>query len=250
MTANRRGELSARRVAREMWSVYRRHWTFLVPAALVVLLPQALADGVLDGFHVEGIKSAQDVALLGGALLTAAVNLMGQAVYAGLTAAAVVDWRAGQPLPPLSALLRSMPLRRLVVLDVLITVLAAIGFVLLVVPALVFLTYVAISPAIMKLEHLGVLAAIRRSIELVRGRARRVFAIVVGAVLFTELAVQAIVLPFHGLALLIAANLVAEGIFQPIEGLAIALVAIHLLELHGEAPAPSVMARALVGEAD
>jgi hypothetical protein len=250
MTANSQGELSARGVAREMWSVYRRHWTFLVPAALVVLLPQALADAILDGFHIEGIKSAQDVALLGAALLTAAVNLFGQAVYSGLAAAAVVDWRAGQPLPPLSALLRSMPLKRLVVLDVLITVLFAIGFVALVVPGLVFLTYVAISPAVMKLEHLGVLDAIRRSIELVRGRARRVFVIVVGAVAFTELAVQAIVLPFHGVALLTAVNLVAEGVFQPIEGLAIALVAVHLLELHGEAPAPRVMARALVGESE
>jgi hypothetical protein len=178
------------------------------------------------------------------------VNLFGQAVYAGLTAAAVVDWRAGQPLPALSALLRAMPIGRLVVLDIVITALAAIGFVLLIIPGLIVLTYIAISPAVLKLEHLSVQDALRRSVQLVRGRARQVFVIGIGAILVTELAVQAVAAPFDGVVVLTVVNLVAEGIFQPVEGLAIALVAIHLLELHGEAPAPSVMAEALVGEHD
>jgi hypothetical protein len=59
-----------------------------------------------------------------------------------------------------------------------------------------------------------------------------------------------IVAPFDGVVVLTIVNLVAEGLLQPIEGLAIALVAIHLLELHGEAPAPDEMARALVAEHD
>jgi hypothetical protein len=92
--------------------------------------------------------------------------------------------------------------------------------------------------------------AIARSIQLVRGRARQVFVIAVGAIVVTELAVQAITAPFEGVVVLTAVNLLAEGILQPIEGLAIALVAIHLLELHGQAPAPDAMARALVGEHD
>ena len=250
MTAPRDGKLSLRVIAREISTVYRHHWTFLVPAAIVVLLPQSIVDGVLDGFHVEGVKSAKDIALLGGAFLTVVVNLMGQAIYAGLTAAAVIDWRAGRPLPPVSRLIRSMPLGRLVVLDIVVTLGAAIGFVLLVVPGLVFMTYSSISPAVLKIEHLGVVGALRRSIELVRGRAWRVFAIAVGTILLTELAVQAVTAPFHGVALLTAVNLIAEGILQPIEGLAIVLVAIRLLELHGEAPAPDALAQALVVEPD
>jgi hypothetical protein len=248
VTAAREGKLSLREVAGEMWAVYKVHWTFLVPAALVVLLPQSIADGVTEGFHVEHLRSVADFATIGAALLLVAVNLFGQAVYAGLTAAAVVEWRAGQPLPPLSALLRAMPLGRLIVLDVLITLLAAIGFVALVVPGLIVLTYIAISPAVLKLEHLGVQEALARSIRLVRGRARQVFLIAIGAILLTELAVQLIAAPFSGVVILSVVNLAAEGIFQPIEGLAIALVAIHLLELHGEAPAPDAMARSLVGE--
>jgi hypothetical protein len=234
-----------------MWTVYRRHWAFLVVAAVVVLLPQTVADALLEGgFQVDHVRNLAEIATIGLALLTAAVNLMGQAVYAGLTAAAVVDWRAGRPLPPLSALLRSMPIGRLIVLDAVVTIGAAVGFVLLVVPALVFLTYVAASAPLMKLEHLGVRESILRSIGLVRGQARRVFVIVAGTILITEFAVQAIIVPLHGTVLLVLAGLSAEAVFQPIEGLAVALVAIHLLELHGQAAAPDEMASALVGEHD
>jgi hypothetical protein len=248
LTAASQKKLSLREIAGEMWAVYKVHWTFLVPAAIVVLLPQSIADALVEGFHIEHLHSVGDFATLGAALLTAAVNLFGQAVYAGLTAAAVVEWRAGQPLPPLSNLLRAMPLRRLIVLDLVITLLAAIGFVLLIVPGLIVLTYLAISPAVLKLEHLGVQEALARSIQLVRGRARQVFLIAIGAIIVTELIVQLIAAPFSGVAILTVVNLVAEGVFQPIEGLAIALVAIHLLELHGQAPTPDAMARALVAE--
>jgi hypothetical protein len=250
MTIAKEGKLSLREVAGEMWGVYRKHWTFLVPAAVVVLIPQSVADGLLEGFDMEHLRNFVDFAKLGTALLTTAVNFLGQAVYAGLTAAAVVEWRAGQPLPRLSALLRALPLGRLILLDIVVTVLTALGFVLLIVPGLIVLTYIAISPVVLKLEHLGVQEALARSIQLVRGRARQVFVIAIGAIILTELAVQAIAVPFNdsGVGLLTGVNLIAEGIFQPIEGLAIALVAIHLLELHGEAPAPDAMARALVAE--
>jgi hypothetical protein len=240
--------LSIPAVLREMFVVYRRHWAFLVVASVIILLPQAIADGVLEGFHVEHIRNLVDVTTIGVALLTAAVNLIGQAVYAGVTAVAVVDWRAGRPLPPTATLIRSMPIGRLILLDVVVTIGLAIGVVLLVVPGLVFLTYVAASAPILKLEHLGVRDAIRRSFGLVRGNARRVFVIVVGIVGLTELGVQLIALPFSGPIALSVANLLGEAVFQPFEGLALAVVTIHLLELRGQAPAPDAMARALVSE--
>jgi hypothetical protein len=233
-----------------MASVYRHHWRFLVPAAVVVLIPQSIADGVSESYHVQHIGDLSDVEALAVVLLIAAVSLMGQAVYAGLTAAAVVDWRAGQPLPSLWTLLRWMPIGRLFVLDIVVTTGAAIGLMLLVVPGLIFLTYVAASAPLMKLEHLGVRESIDRSVSLVRGRARRVFVIVAGAVATTELGVQAVTLPFDGPVMLSMMNLVGEAIFQPFEGLAVALVAVHLLDLHGQAPAPEVMARALVQDAE
>ncbi len=248
MTRPGEEKLSLREVFDEILTVYRRHWRFLIPAAIIVLIPQSIADGALNGGTIDGIKSIADVAFVGAVLLTAVVNLMGQAFYAGLTAAAVVDWRAGLPLPPLRKLIAALPVGGLILLDIVVSLGLAIGLLLLIVPGLIFLAYVGISPAVMKLEHLGVFAAMRRSAELVRGHLRAVIVLVVGVTLFTELAVEAIVLPFHGLGAVTVVNLIAEGLLQPFEGLAIAVVAIRLLELRGEAPAPSTMARALVGE--
>src|SRR5262249_25444101 len=218
MAEERANELSPGGVLGEMRLVYLHHWRFLVPAAVVILLPQAIADGVLEGYHVEHIRNLVDVATLGVALLTAAVNLLGQAIYAGLTAAAVVDWRAGQPLPPTRALIRSLPIGGLILLDLVVTLGSAIGFVLLIVPGFIFLTYVAASAPVMKLEHRGVWESMRRSVELVRGRAWSVFVLVAGTVAVTELAVQAIAVPFSGVVVLTVVNLFGEAIFQPCEG--------------------------------
>jgi hypothetical protein len=249
MTAMNDHRLSLRAVFGEMFTVYGRHWKFLVPAAIVILLPQSILDAAFDGGNLEGIRSAKDVALLGAILLTTAINLMGQAIYAGLTAAADIDWRAGRPLPPLSALIRSLPIVGLIVLDLLLSLGVALGLLLLVLPGLAFIAYVGVSPALMKLEHRGPLDAMRRSVELVRGNFWRVFVLVVGVILFTELAVQAIALPFHGFAEVAVVDLVAEGLLQPFEGLAVVVVAIRLLEMHGEAQAPEAMAEALSGGA-
>ena len=118
----------------------------------------------------------------------------------------------------------------------------------MVVPALIFLTYVSAAAPVVKLEHRGVWDSMRRSVELVRGRARKVFVIVTGTIVVTELAVQAIVAPFNGAVVVTVVNLLGEAIFQPFEGLVVAIVAVRLLILHGEAPAPSEMAKALLGE--
>jgi uncharacterized protein UPF0259 len=237
--------LSVRAVARDVASAYRAHWFFLITAAIVVLLPQALADALLDHLNVEGIHSAHDVVILVAAPLTVIVNLFGQAFYAGLAAAAVVEWRANRPLPGIVALLRSVPIRRLIVLDIVLTVGTAIGLVLLVIPGLIFMAFFSISPALVKFEHQSVWGSMRRSRELVRGNFWRVMATVVGVIVFTEIAASLISAPVHGVAAVTLVDLAADGLLQPIEGLVIVVVALALLELRGEAPQPDELARAV-----
>ena len=232
-------------VARDVASVYRTHWFFLVTMAIVVLLPQALADAFLDHLNVEGIHSARDIAIVAALPLTVIVNLFGQAFYAGLAAAAVIEWRANRPLPGFLPMLRSLPLGRLILLDLVLTVGTAIGFVLLIIPGLVFMAYFSISPAMVKFEHQGVWGSMWRSRELVRGNFWRVMLIVVGTILATELAASLISEPFHGLAIVTVVDLAADGLLQPIEGLVIVVAALALLELRGEAPEPEEQLRAV-----
>jgi hypothetical protein len=249
MTEPPKHSLSVRTVARDVASAYRAHWFFLITAAVVVLLPQALADALLDHLNLEGIHSAHDIVILAAAPLTVIVNLFGQAFYAGLAAAAVIEWRANRPLPGIVALLRSVPLGRLVLLDIVLTVGTAISFVLLVIPGLIFMAFFSISPALVKFEHQSVWGSMRRSRDLVRGNFWRVMATVVGTIVLTEVAASLISAPFHGLAIVTFVDLAADGLLQPIEGLVIVIVALALLELRGEAPQPDELARA-VGDVD
>jgi hypothetical protein len=249
MSAEARRTLSPRAVGREVAAAYRAHWLFLIVAAVVVLLPQSLADAFLDHLNVEGIHSARDVAILAAVPLTVVVNLFGQAFYAGLTAAAVIEWRAHRPLPNIIALLRTVPLGRLALLDLVLTLGTAIGLLLLLIPGLIWLAYFSIAPAIVKVEHEGVWGSMRRSRDLVRGNFWRVFAIVVGTIAVTEIAVAAISAPFHGIGLVTVVDLAADGLLQPVEGLVIVVVALALLELRGELPEQSELARA-VGDDD
>lgn len=245
MSAPRNHSLSVGAVARDVVSAYRAHWKFLIPAAIIVLLPQALADGFLDHLQVEGIHSARDVAILVAAPLTVIVNLFGQAFYAGLTAAAVIEWRANRPLPGLRALLRSVPIGRLILLDLVLTLGTAIGFLLLVIPGLVFMAYFSISPAMVKFEHRGIWAAMGRARELVRGNFWRVMLVVVGTIVGTEVAVSLISESFHGVAFVALIDLAADGVLQPVEGLVIVVSALALLELRGEVPEPEQLAAAV-----
>jgi hypothetical protein len=245
VTAPRKHAFSLGAVARDVASAYRAHWFFLITMAIVVLLPQALADGFLDHLNVEGIHSARDVAVLAAVPLTVLVNLFGQAFYAGLAAAAVIEWRAHRPLPRFVPMLRTLPIGTLILLDVVITVGTAIGFVLLVIPGLVFMAFFSISPALVKFEHRGVWDSMRRARELVRGNFWRVLMIVPGTIVLTETAASLISEPFHGIPVVTLVDLAADGLLQPIEGLVIVVAALALLELRGEAPEPEEQLRAV-----
>ncbi len=243
------GRLSAGPVVREVIASYRSHWLFLIGAAMVVLLPQALADGFLDHLQVEGLHNARDVAILAAAPLTVVVNLGGQAFYAGLTAAAVIEWREHRPLPNLRALLRAVPIKRLILLDLVLALGAAVGLVFLIIPGLVWLAWFSLSPAIVKFEHRDVWGSLRRSREIVRGNFWPVMWMVVGTIIVTELLVEAVSVPLGSDALIALVDLIADGLLQPIEGLVIVVVALNLLELRGELPDRSELTRS-VGDTD
>jgi hypothetical protein len=237
-TAEAKPKLPVAKIAADLLRVYRRHWVLLVLGAIVILLPQAVIDAVLGDLEVAGLHSAKDVVTLVAVPLTVVVSLLGQALYAGFAAAAVVEWRAGRPMPSFRSLVRSLPIRRLIAVDVLLGIGAAIGLLLLIVPGLIFLAYFSIAPALIKIEHLSVWASLKRCVQLVRGQFWRVFVVVVGAIGFTEIAMQVITLPFHGFRAAVVADLIAEGLLEPFEGLVIVLTALALLDLRGETPPP------------
>lgn len=227
--------LGVARLALEVLRVYRRHWALLVPVAVVVLVPQTLVEVAAGPLEIERVEGWGDVAKL--ALVPASViaSLVGEAFYAGVVSAAVLEWRAGRRLPRLTALARTVPYRRLVVADLILAVGAAIGLLLLVVPGLVFLTYFFIVPAVIKLEGVAVRDGFRRSVELVRGSFRRVFSIVVLTVLGTEAISDGLAYLAHGGVADIIVETAVDATLEPLQGLVTVLLALALIELHGGA---------------
>ena len=206
----------------------------LIPLAIVVLLPQAVFDALAGDIDIDRVHNLGDVARLASIPLAIAINLGGEALYAGIVAAAVLHWRAGRRMRDVGGGARTIPYKRLIVIDLLIAVAAAIGFALLVIPGVILYTYVGISPALVKLERLSVRDAIAKSIELVRGNFWRVLLFTAAVVLVSDSLATALESPIHGLSGEIVFNLAIEAVFEPFQGLAIVLLALALMELRGE----------------
>jgi hypothetical protein len=226
--------LSIRRTLVEAAALYLRHWKVLAPLAMVVLLPQAAIGTFVGEIEVDHVKSVGDVLKLIAIPGTLLVSLAGEALLAGVITALVLRWRAGHARPTPRAFLRTLPWMTLIVMDLLLAVGAAIGLLFLVLPGFVFLTYFAIGPAVIEIERRGVRDALRRSVTLVHGRFRQVFVLVIGALLVTEGAGELLVLMLHGFAPELVSTIAVDALIESVQGLIVALVAISLIQLHGD----------------
>lgn len=221
-------------ITRDVVRVYASHWRLLVPLAAIVLLPQVVADAALGDFEIEHLRSPGDFARLATLAATVAINLGGEALYAGIVAAVVVHWRRGERLPGVPALARELPLGRLVAADFVVAVGTGIGFLALVVPGVVFFTYFAITPALIELRRLRLGEALAASARLVRRHFWRVLAFALAVLALPDLAAGALESPIHGVPGEIVLDIPIEAALQPFQGLATVLLALALLELSGE----------------
>lgn len=225
----------------EALRLYRRHWKLLIPLGLVVLLPQAILDSAFAGFEIEHLESFGDYLKLLTIPFTMVLSLAGEALLAGMITALVMQWRLGHRLPGLLIFFSSLAWLRLIAVDLLIAVGAAVGVILLIVPGLLFLAYFSIAPAVIEIEDRRIGDALRRSAKLVRGRVWPVFVLVVGVIFVTEGIAQALLAAFHGFIPDLASEVGVDALLESIQGLVIALVAISLIQLHGETlPSPPV----------
>ena len=224
----------------EAFSLYRRHWMLLAPLAVGVLLPQAILGSIIGDVEVDRIESFGDVVNLLSIPLITVVSLAGEALLAGLITGLVREWRVGHRLPTAGVFVRSLPWVSLITVDLLLAVGTAVGLVLLILPGLIFVTYFAIAPAVIELERRGVVDALRRSASLIRRNFPQVFALIVGAALITEGMAEGLTQLFHHIGAEVVSEIVVDALLESIQALVVALIAISLIQLHGdEVPAPA-----------
>ncbi|HEX2085432.1 MAG TPA: hypothetical protein VHF89_07100 [Solirubrobacteraceae bacterium] len=218
-------------VFERLFAVYRTQFTLIVPAAFVVFLPVA----ILNGAFAAGGELW--LALIGALLSVAATFLL-----QGMVIEAVRDIQDGRRDFTIGGLFRSVlpVLPMLVGIGLLAGLGIALGFLLLIVPGLVLLTWWAVVGPSVVIERRGI-DAFGRSRDLVRGNAWQVFGVIVVVFLIQLVADTALAALFGGdsFAGQGIASLLSGALVAPIAAIAAALVYLELRALKGEAPPPA-----------
>lgn len=210
--------------------LYKNHAGVLLPVAAVLFL----VVGILEWLVSDSILMS---------LIVSIVAMIASYFYTGMVVNLVDDVRDGRLDQTVGQLFsRVTPvLGTLVVASILAGFGIAIGFVLLIIPGLILLTlWAVVAPSIL-VERQGVFAAFSRSMELVKGNAFQVFAVILTFFLIGM--VVAIVLGSIGaaggdaLGGLLA--YIGRVITAPLSALAAAVMFFELKAAHGEAGAPA-----------
>ena len=218
------GKLDTAAVFEAVFDFYRKQAGLLLPAALLVQLVPALLTGLLR----EGDIQAGVVII--GVLITAIANIW----FQGAVVEAVNDIRDGRRDHTIGSLFRSIApvLGPLTLAAILGGIGIALGFLLLIIPGLVLLTWWALVGPVIVMERKPAMAAFGRSRELVRGHGWQVFGILV-VMLLIQIIVSSI---FQALADSIGdditvysiAILIGDTLVAPLMAIAAAVVYLEL----------------------
>lgn len=162
----------------ETFSIYGRNVGPLLGVAIALYLAIAIIAGL--GFAASGLL---------GLILFVVLTVVGVTLYGGFVVRLVEDVRDGRRDSTVGELIQAaMPaVPTLIGNGFLKAIAVAIGFVLLIVPGLILLTIWAVTGPAIVVERRGAIEAFGRSLELVRGQAWAVFAIILLTFLVTQL---------------------------------------------------------------
>ena len=210
------------------FEIYRDQIGVLLPAALLVFALDGLVGWVFD----EGLLT----------LVAVVVSLVLAVLYEGMVVQLVRDVQDGRRDHTMGELFSSVSpvLLPLIAVSVLAGLGIGIGFLLLIVPGLILLTFWAVVAPVTVIERPGVFSAFGRSRELVRGYGWRVF----GTILLVFLLVIAasiaaaligLVLGDVGRAIL---GWVFDALTQPVAALTTSVLYFTLLQIRGAGETP------------
>jgi hypothetical protein len=210
------------------FGIYRDQIRVLLPTALLVFAIDAVVSWVFD----HGVLR----------LVAAVVSLVLAFLYDGMVVQLVRDVQDGRRDSSVGELLSSVSpvLLPLIVVSILAGVGIGIGFVLLIVPGLVLLTFWSVVAPVTVIERPGVFRAFGRSMELVRGYGWSVFATIV--LVFLLVLAASVAAALIGLALGDVGRAILSWIFnaltQPVAALTTSVLYFTLLQVRNAAETP------------
>jgi hypothetical protein len=168
-------QISVRQILADVGGSYRHRFGRVVIAAALVFGVTAVI-----GAAIEDLQHRSNVNLIVYAVTLAgtAMSQIGTTFYAGLLDKVVGEFEVGDDPEPVMHVLRTLPYGSLIVADILVTVVAAIGTLLFIIPGLIAFTLLAITGPVINIEHVGAITGMRRSAHLVRPHFWLVFLLV------------------------------------------------------------------------
>ncbi|HEX7315485.1 MAG TPA: hypothetical protein VF297_16315 [Pyrinomonadaceae bacterium] len=162
-------------VIHPMLAVYRKHFTLVGILVLVTTVPEALLQyGFISAARTGGPVSVANAGSVGAAIASGVLiwllALAGAALLSGSLTYAVVDVQRAGGASAGDALARGLKaLPRVFVVSVLYAVITILGYVMLIVPGVIFSLMFAVCVPATVVEGLGPIAALKRSAELTKG---------------------------------------------------------------------------------
>ena len=204
-------------VVNETFSIYGQNAVALLGSALVVFVIVGVAAGLLQ--NAGG-------AVLG--LLAGIIRLVGYALFTGFVVQLVQDVRDGRRDETVGDLFSSATpaILALIVFGILFGIGVGIGFVLLIIPGLILITFWCVGAPAIVIERAGPIEAFGRSWRLVRGDAWSVFAalLVVLLIVIAIGVVLGIIATPIGDGATVVASIISTVITAPIFALAVSVM--------------------------
>jgi len=228
----------------DIGSVISRTFNIYVDQASV-LLPAAAVVFVLVGVVTAVLVAISPVLLI----VAFVVILVGTTLFTGMVVELVADVQDGRRDATVGQLLQAATpvIGQLILVGIVAGIGIAIGFVLIIIPGLILLTIWSVAAPVVVLEHPGVIAALGRSRELVRGNGWQVFGVIV--VLFIGVGIVSAIIEAvgdsGGTGVGIVVRIIVQILTAPITALAASVLYFELRgsaagEAPGEVPPPPV----------
>jgi len=219
-------------VISEVFRIYKQYAGVLLPVAALLFLVDALVS-------VLGLNNT----LLG--LIASLLSILLSTLYTGMVVALVDDVRDGRLDQSVGGLMNSVSpvILPLILVSILAAIGIGIGFVLIIIPGLVLLTFWSVVAPVVVLERPGVFAAFGRSWQLVRGNGWPVFGVIL--IFFLIFILVGIVFAIIGAILGDAGEIVLGYLGNVVTAplVALASAVLYFALKGGLAPAPVAEAR-------